>query len=80
MIIKLASGYQDEGVKNLFSDKVFNEDYTSIINPGTITKVVLNKGDNLMDLLKKYPNQSVNSLIEKAEKAGLAFDSTMTLN
>jgi hypothetical protein len=79
MILKLSAGLTADTANAILNDKVFKEDFGSIINPGTHTKIIIEAGDSAIKLSQKYPNQSFNALLDKAAKAGLKFDaSTMT--
>ena len=47
---------------------------TTLASERTLTKYVFNEGDNLLDLMEKYPNLSRKDMDTKLEKLGLKID------
>lgn len=47
---------------------------TTLASERTITKYVFNEGDDLLDLMEKYPNLSRKDMDTKLEKLGLKID------
>ena len=47
---------------------------TTLASERTVTKYVFNEGDDLLDLMEKYPNLSRKDMDTKLEKLGLKID------
>lgn len=47
---------------------------TTLASERTLTKYVFNEGDDLLDLMEKYPNLSRKDMDTKLEKLGLKID------
>ena len=47
---------------------------TTLASERTLTKYVFNEGDDLLDLMEKYPNLSRKDMDTKLEKLGLQID------
>ena len=47
---------------------------TTLASERVLTKYVFNEGDNLLDLMEKYPNLSRKDMETKLDKLGLAID------
>lgn len=47
---------------------------TTLASERSVTKYVFNEGDELLDLMEKYPNLSRKDMEQKLQKLGLAID------